>query len=81
MMFTVGTVRRTWRERLFSWPWRPWQATKVAVTLDYEGVHAAWARLQTSLHDFRAGSASPVVRSTRDSYLPASSHHDDHRPF
>jgi len=22
-------VPRTWRERLFSWPWRPWQATKV----------------------------------------------------
>ena len=22
------TVRRTWRERLFSKPWRPWQATK-----------------------------------------------------
>lgn len=21
-------VRRTWRERLFSWPWRPWAAMR-----------------------------------------------------
>lgn len=21
-------VLRTWKERLFSWPWRPWQRTK-----------------------------------------------------
>jgi hypothetical protein len=21
-------ARRSWRERLLSWPWRPWQATK-----------------------------------------------------
>lgn len=20
--------KRTWKERLFSWPWRPWKATK-----------------------------------------------------
>lgn len=25
------TVIRSWKERLFSWPWRPWQATKVIV--------------------------------------------------
>ena len=25
------TERRTWRERLFSRPWRPWVATKVVV--------------------------------------------------
>lgn len=24
-------VRRSWRERLFSWPWRPWCATKTVV--------------------------------------------------
>jgi hypothetical protein len=24
-------TRRTWRERLFSWPWRPWQAWRVTV--------------------------------------------------
>ena len=23
-----GVIRRSWRERLLSWPWRPWQATK-----------------------------------------------------
>jgi len=23
------SVKRTWRERLFSWPWRPWQTTKM----------------------------------------------------
>lgn len=23
------TVQRTWRERLWSWPWRPWQPTKL----------------------------------------------------
>lgn len=22
------SVRRTWRERLFSWPWKPFKATK-----------------------------------------------------
>lgn len=22
---------RTWRERLFSWPWRPWQRTELAL--------------------------------------------------
>jgi hypothetical protein len=22
------TVPRTWRERFWSWPWRPWQATR-----------------------------------------------------
>jgi hypothetical protein len=22
-------LRRTWRERLFSWPWRPWAATRL----------------------------------------------------
>lgn len=22
------TERRSWRERLLSWPWRPWHATK-----------------------------------------------------
>ena len=22
------TVRLTWRERILSWPWRPWRATK-----------------------------------------------------
>ena len=22
-------VRRTWRERLFTWPWRPWTTTKI----------------------------------------------------
>lgn len=21
-------LRRTWRERLFTWPWRPWRATR-----------------------------------------------------
>lgn len=25
------TVRRTWRERLFSRPWRPWRATRTFV--------------------------------------------------
>lgn len=25
----VVYVRRTWRERLLSWPWRPWIASKV----------------------------------------------------
>jgi hypothetical protein len=27
------TVGRSWRERLWSWPWRPWQATKVITVL------------------------------------------------
>lgn len=22
------TVSRSWRERLLSWPWRPWQSTR-----------------------------------------------------
>jgi hypothetical protein len=26
---TTRTVNRTWRERLFSWPWRPWLATRI----------------------------------------------------
>lgn len=25
---TGATVKRTWLERLFSWPWMPWQSTK-----------------------------------------------------
>lgn len=24
----LRTVRRTWRERLYDWPWTPWQATR-----------------------------------------------------
>lgn len=24
-------VNLTWRQRLFSWPWRPWESTKVVV--------------------------------------------------
>jgi len=24
-------VKRAWRERLFSWPWRPWVKTKIVV--------------------------------------------------
>jgi len=27
----VITEPRTWRERLFSWPWKPWQRHKVTV--------------------------------------------------
>jgi hypothetical protein len=28
--YIVNTkVRRTWRERLLSWPWKPWQASKI----------------------------------------------------
>ena len=26
-------VRRTWRERLLSWPWRPWVKTRLAVKM------------------------------------------------
>jgi hypothetical protein len=22
-------VKRSWKERLFTWPWRPWKSTKV----------------------------------------------------
>jgi hypothetical protein len=22
------TVKRTWRERMFTWPWKPWEDTK-----------------------------------------------------
>lgn len=25
------TNQRSWRERLLSWPWRPWQATEVII--------------------------------------------------
>ena len=28
----VKHIRRTWRERLFSRPWRPWQATRTETT-------------------------------------------------
>ncbi len=28
-------VRRGWRERLFSWPWRPWRKTKAGVVPCY----------------------------------------------
>jgi hypothetical protein len=27
-MDATHTAPRSWRERLFSWPWRPWVATK-----------------------------------------------------
>jgi len=23
------TVKRTWKERLLSWPWKPWEALKI----------------------------------------------------
>ncbi len=26
------TVQRTWKERLLTWPWRPWITTKVVPT-------------------------------------------------
>ena len=26
-------IRRTWRERLFSWPWRPLRATRMVVQI------------------------------------------------
>lgn len=26
--YLADTVLRTWKERLFSWPWRPWKKTK-----------------------------------------------------
>lgn len=28
------TIKRTWRERLFSWPWRPWVASYTSDPLD-----------------------------------------------
>lgn len=33
MMHDIETqvIRRSWRERLFSWPWRPWQAEKAVM--------------------------------------------------
>lgn len=27
-LVSIMTVPRSWRERLFSWPWRPWQGRK-----------------------------------------------------
>jgi hypothetical protein len=30
---TTKTVERTWKERLLSWPWRPWKSTK-AITIE-----------------------------------------------
>lgn len=33
------TVRRTWRQRLFSWPWRPWKPTyTITPRVPYQGV-------------------------------------------
>jgi hypothetical protein len=29
---TIKTVSRSWRERLFTWPWRPWVKTKEEVS-------------------------------------------------
>ncbi len=28
---TSHTARRTWRDRLWSRPWRPWRATKIVI--------------------------------------------------
>lgn len=25
------SIPRTWKERLWSWPWRPWQATRIII--------------------------------------------------
>jgi len=27
--YEVQIIKRSWRERLWSWPWRPWVVTKV----------------------------------------------------
>jgi len=35
-MFMI-TVNRTWAERLFSWPWRPWIKTKRVFKVPYQG--------------------------------------------
>lgn len=38
-------VRRTWKERLFSWPWRPWVAYKEVPTSSVyllKGTPTAW---------------------------------------
>ena len=29
----VEPVRRTWRERLLSWPWKPWVAERLEITM------------------------------------------------
>lgn len=34
VLTTTETVPRTWRERLWSWPWRPWRTTKQVVKPD-----------------------------------------------
>jgi hypothetical protein len=30
-------TRRTWRERLFSWPWRPWVKYRAPIVIDLSG--------------------------------------------
>lgn len=33
----VEVIKKTWKERLFSWPWRPWRKTKTIVTIEPTG--------------------------------------------
>lgn len=44
-------VRRTWRERLFSRPWRPWRATRVVWHDPYSARRLAfmWRKVQRRL--------------------------------
>lgn len=34
-------LKRTWVERLFSWPWRPWQSHIVTVRREYRATYIA----------------------------------------
>ena len=35
-------IPRTWKERLFSWPWRPWQATRIVTTYEPTMYRIGW---------------------------------------
>lgn len=39
---TTKTVKRTWRERLFSRPWRPLKKTKVVIVPSVVPTNEAW---------------------------------------
>lgn len=49
----MRTVKRNWKERLFTLPWHPWVATKKVYPEDWEkikidGTYAYWARYRLS---------------------------------
>jgi hypothetical protein len=66
----IITVRRSWKKRLFSWPWRPWVATR-EIHEKIELPDVIKAPLKSPPH---AQAVSRVKRQNVDSTTPSTPH-------